>query len=280
MLQDFLDRTKLYYSRLRRGRTVNINDRDMKSAAIELAADYFTNLRPSLCRSLNDEHLPCDQRWQDLVRLAQKNSPRKTYVATLSNILKDIQELNVRLITKDRSKQARTQSDLTPAEVRLLKTLEDLLPSAAASYQQGINDLVDAGRVSFRGTASEFRESLREVLDHLAPDSEVMKQVGFKLEEGQNRPSMRQKAHFVLKSRGRSKTQFTTTEKSIEIVEGLIADMVRAVYNRASLATHVETTRVEVVRLKQYVDTVLYDLLEISGNGIVPDAKRMYPSCV
>jgi hypothetical protein len=38
----------------------------------------------------------------------------------------------------------------------------------------------------------------------------------------------------------------------------------RAVYNRASLATHVQQSKTEVRKIKRYVDTVLYDLLEIA----------------
>lgn len=74
---------------------------------------------------------------------------------------------------------------------------------------------------------------------------------------------MKQKARFVLISRGRGKTQTAVAEKSIAFVEGLAGEVVRAAYDRASLATHLETTRAEVIRIKRYVDTILFDLLEI-----------------
>jgi hypothetical protein len=101
----------------------------------------------------------------------------------------------------------------------------------------------------------------------LAPDSEVLKQPGFKLEENQTKPTMKQKVRFVLTSRDRNKTQRDATEKSVDLIESLVGEVARATYNRASLATHVETTRSEVHRIKRYVDTVLFDLLEISDSG-------------
>jgi hypothetical protein len=76
---------------------------------------------------------------------------------------------------------------------------------------------------------------------------------------------MKQKVRFVLSSRERRKTQTESAEKSVDLVESLTGDVTRAVYNRASLATHVESARTEVHRIKRYVDTVLFDLLEISG---------------
>jgi hypothetical protein len=65
-----------------------------------------------------------------------------------------------------------TESDL---DRQIIETLEKLLPSAAASYKQGASDLKQAQRYSWRGPATDFRESLRETLDHLAPDLEVKK---------------------------------------------------------------------------------------------------------
>jgi hypothetical protein len=90
-----------------------------------------------------------------------------------------------------------------------------------------------------------------------------MKQPGFELEQNQTKPTMKQKVRFVLRSRERKKSQTESAEKSAELVESLAGEVTRAVYNRASLAVHVESARNEVLRVKRYVDTVLFDLLEI-----------------
>ena len=137
------------------------------------------------------------------------------------------------------------------------------MPSAATSYRQGLLDLRASDRLSYRGTAAEFREALREVLDHLAPDDTVQSQTGFKLEPGQTKPTMKQKVRFVLSSRGLNKTQQESSEKTTSLVEELSGQVARAVYSRASLATHVQESRHEVGQIKRYVDTILFDLLEI-----------------
>ena len=55
----------------------------------------------------------------------------------------------------------------------IIGTLTSLLPSSARSYEQAIRDLQSADRLSWRGPATDLRESLRETLDHLAPDADV-----------------------------------------------------------------------------------------------------------
>jgi hypothetical protein len=75
---------------------------------------------------------------------------------------------------------------------------------------------------------------------------------------------MKQKVRYVLNSRGKNKTQRETAEKSVVMTEELAGEVARAVYNNASLATHVQQSRTEVERIKRYVDTVLFDLLEVS----------------
>jgi hypothetical protein len=146
---------------------------------------------------------------------------------------------------------------------QILIMLQGVSPSAAASYEQAILDLGDESRKSMRGTAAELREALREVLDSLAPDSAVMNEPGFKLEEGRKEATMRQKARFVLRSRRLPKTDLENTEKAVSIIEELVASLVRGVYGSGSIQIHAEATRPTVRKLKMYVDTVLSELLEI-----------------
>lgn len=267
MLQPLLEGLAALQNRLKNRSSVHVNDQDTKASAIALATAYFNEVRPHLVAVLGHEQVQSpDETWQELVRLAHGNNKRSTYIKLSRRLAVQLRELSVQTLarTAERSAGGQGLSDLTPAELQLLSTLEVLLPTAAASYRQGLLDLRDKERLSYRGTASEFREALRETLDHLAPDSDVAKQPGFKHEDGQSRPTMKQKARFVLLSRGRSKTQTAVAEKTIGVVEGLAGEVVRATYDRASLATHLETTRAEVIRIKRYVDTVLFDLLEVT----------------
>jgi hypothetical protein len=138
-----------------------------------------------------------------------------------------------------------------------------LLPSAAQSYRQAINDLADPQRTSFRGPAHELRESLREVLDHLAPDAEILKSPNFKLEPGRPKPTMKQKVRFIFKARDQSTTESAAPEDAAITIDGLVADLTRSIYDHGSLAAHVQRGRRSVEQLKRYVDVIFHDLLEL-----------------
>ena len=148
-------------------------------------------------------------------------------------------------------------------ETQILTTLRKLLPSAGLSYEQALRDLRGAPKLSYRGTAVELREALREVLDHLAPDADVMRSPGFKLEKDAARPTMKQKAHFILKARGAVSGALATPRDAIQRVEDASASLARSVYTRGSVSTHVATTREEVLTMKPYVDGVLAELLQV-----------------
>jgi hypothetical protein len=108
-----------------------------------------------------------------------------------------------------------------------------------------------------------LREALRETLDYLAPDNDVIAQPGFKLEKDATRPTMQQKVRFILKSRGKNKSQTEAPENAVSVIEERVGALARAVYNRSSVSTHVGTAKQEVQQIKAYVDVVLGELLEI-----------------
>ena len=90
----------------------------------------------------------------------------------------------------------------------LISTLEAIVPTAALSYKQALTDLnICNHKISFRGTATELREALRETLDHLSPDTAIMKEPGFKLEQNQTKPTMKQKVRYILKMRNLNDTK-------------------------------------------------------------------------
>lgn len=251
---------------LRRGRAVNVNDQDSKDRVIALATRYFGEVRPRVvaANGETDVVLRHDEQWQQLVRLAHGNNARRTYLRTIGMVRRGLLEFNIAaLSTPASSADQGNSTHPSREEVLVLKTLESLVPSAAASYRQGLSDLVGPDRMSYRGTAAEFRESLRETLDHLAPDAEVQKQEWYKPEDDQKKPTMRQKVRYVLTSRERNKTQRESTERMLTLIDELSGEVMRAVYNRASLATHIHQSKSEVQKIKRYVDTVLFDLLEI-----------------
>jgi DNA-binding XRE family transcriptional regulator len=253
---------------LRRGNAINVNDQSSKDRAIALATHYFGDLRPRVVAvgGETESVLQLDELWQLLVRLAHGNNARRTYLKIIGSLRKQLSEFNIAALATPvvQTSKSSASSALSREETLVLQTLEELVPSAAASYRQGLSDLLGPARLSYRGTAAEFREALRETLDHLAPDAEVEKQKWYKAEEGQTKPTMKQKARYILVSRAQNKTQRATAEKMFGLIEELSGEVMRAVYNRASLATHVHQSKNEVKQIKRYVDTVFFDLLEIA----------------
>lgn len=156
-------------------------------------------------------------------------------------------------------------SKRTELEQMILATLNQLLPSAARSYEQASVDLAGPQRISYRGTTVELRECLRELLDHLAPDAAVAKSPGFAYEKGLTRPTMKQKARFILKNRGGAQTSVSSAEDAVLRIEEGTASLARSIYMRGSVSTHIATTFREAQQLKLYADAVLAELLEILG---------------
>ena len=268
MISDLFDQVKVLDTSLHKNRAVNVNDKSLKEKFILAANHYFSKTRPCIVAIVGEsENIHShDQKWQELIRLAHGNNPKKSYLTKVKSIKKELTEFNVAClsVTAQKGIDGSDLSDLTPPEELILSTLENVVPSAAASYRQGILDLRATERLSYRGTAVEFREALRETLDHLAPDSDVKRQPEFKLEKDTTGPTMKQKVVFILRSRGRKKPQQDSIKKSMDLIESFTGALTRTIYNRASLATHLETSRTEVQRIKRYTDTIFFDLLEIS----------------
>jgi hypothetical protein len=251
---------------LRASKTTNVSSSAIRSEARDFVQLYFREVRPELdALELTGLDL-VDRLFQDLLILANRVNRRSTYAKITSAIRSSLDDIEARreLAIGTVATKRRTQlPHASEAERRLIATLENLVPSAALSYRQALADLGEPTRLSFRGTAAELREALREILDHLASDDDVMASPGFRLEAEQTRPTMRQKVRFILHSRGSTKTAAGTTEKAAVLVDELTASLVRSVYERASLATHVPAAPAEVRRIKSYVDNIFVDLLEI-----------------
>lgn len=268
MITDLLAQLKALYADVRKSKAVNVNSKTVKQAAIDIGSAYFRDHRQEVSGIFQDEDALAllDEDWQQLIRLAHGNNAKRTYLTLLRRLQKATTDLTVSSHATPAAPDPAAASKLTfsDAEDVLLRTLDNLLPSAAQSYRQGLRDLNSGhDRFSYKGTACEFREALRETLDLLAPDEEVNKQNWFKQEANCHGPTMKQKVRFILSSRGKNKTQRELVEKSTGLIEGLCGDIARAVYNRASLSTHLQTTRDEVVQLKRYLDAILFDILEI-----------------
>ena len=225
---------------------------------------YFRNTRPDLLSIgfTPDDLDPLDDLLQNALRLTADNNARSSYMRYAKKIKGQMAKIDGRLniLLGETSQQPTFR---TETEKDILGTLSKMIPSAASSFQQASADLEDTKRFSFRGPATELREALRETLDYLAPDEEVKKTEGFKLEKDRSTPTMRQKVHFLLKSRGRTRAAMASPEDAVITIERGLAELARSVYSQGSLSTHVANGRREVMQLKRYVEAVLCDILEI-----------------
>ena len=144
----------------------------------------------------------------------------------------------------------------------IIAALKKQVVSAACSYEQALRDLADANRASYRGPATDMREALRETLDHLAPDKQVVAMPGYKQEADVVGPTMRQKVRFVFSNRGAG-AKPDATEAAVKIVDEIVGSFVRYVYTRSNVSTHTSTGRDEVLRLRHYVRVALIEILKL-----------------
>ncbi len=249
---------------LKRNRAEFVSQKLTREQAKLVVQNYFRGVRPELIDlGIDSAQIgQLDGINQEILGLAAKKNRTASYRGKLR--LLDTYRIVIATAAEIQSANRDVVGSIrltTTAEASILATLEQIVPSTALSYRQVLQDLGDTQRISYRGTAAELREVLRELLDHLAPDEEVLKTV--KLEKDQKGPSMKQKAAFILKARGIGDTARKTPVDAVGTVEESVGSLARSIYTRGAVSTHVVTTRKEVLTIKAYADAVLSDLLQI-----------------
>jgi hypothetical protein len=249
-----------------RSRAVNVNSEELRNQARTAVQQWFRETRPYILGIgiAEQEILSVDDYNQRLLSLAAARNKKSSYINALRPLLKHRSLIDSRVhLLLGSLNQRKVTAGHSSIESRILATLQRMLPHSALSYHQALLDLADNKRSSYRGTATELREVVREVLDHLAPDEEVMKSVGFRLEKDRKGPTMKQKARFILKARGMGETARKAPEDAVGLLEDQIASLARSTYERGSASTH-SATRIETVRyFKGYADAVLAELLQV-----------------
>jgi Predicted pPIWI-associating nuclease len=241
-------------------RGVNISAREDRDLASETAQQYFRQNRGHIEPVAAEELQALDTAFQAILTLSSSANRKTSYVKHL----KAIQKVYPRITGKLALGGATSQNDkpvISPDDQRIASTLEGLVPNAARSFKQALIDLTDTKRFSYRGPAVELREALRETLDYLAPDKEVVEMTGYKQEPDTKGPTMKQKVRFILRARGMKDE--TAPEQAASAVEEIVGGFARSVYTMSNTGTHGSKERADVLRIRRYVIVVLHDILAL-----------------
>ncbi len=257
----FKDEISDLYTHIRKLKSKQIQQKSCKDKGKKIVQKYFYEIRQILQELKEVEQPSLDRKFQNLLSLTNANSLKSRYLSIIKAIKKELDKAEAQIITLGQKGQ-NINNGFSNFENQVLSTLKKFCPEADLSYKQALLDIRDGTRVSYKGTANEIRETLREVLSYLAPDEKVKSQEDFKLEKDRDRPTQKQKVSFILRQRDKSKAHIKAPAEAVEIIEkkGIFT---RAVYDRASMSVHNQQAKEEIIQLKRYLDSVLSELLEL-----------------
>ena len=244
---------------LRQVHAPQVGSKTIRDNTRAIVDQYFRVVRASVPERVEIGEF--DPVMQSLLECAQRYTTVRKYRNAILEGLKLLGRVEKLALLHGTS--ARRDTAIEPVDKRIVDILAQLVPSAALSYEQALVDLGGDSRLSWRGPATDLREALRETLDQLAPDKQVVAQAGFKLEKDCSGPTMKQKVRFVLSSRGLSRTTMEAPEQAAAAVEEAVGSFVRSVYTRSNVSTHTPTDKDEVLRVRDWVRVTLCELLEI-----------------
>lgn len=131
---------------------------------VQMAKDYFQAVRPDIVESVAPDVLEeYDGQWQELIRLAAGSNLRRSFLKTLVSLKKRAVEIDVYRISGSRHPRDEVSQAFayTKEETVLMQTLAELVPSAAQSYEQAIQDLtLGMPRVSYKGNRNRAARSV------------------------------------------------------------------------------------------------------------------------
>lgn len=257
-LRALLRALKGLQSRLPRGDRRVLRE-DLKTDAKAIVDSYFRDVQQHVGGAASEALAECDKAMQELLALTNRQGSAMKYRTALTSLKKHLAAVEALAVAGSATPVQRFET----VDQKILNVLRGLLPGAARSYEQAINDLEGGDRLSWRGPATDLREALRETLDQLAPDDAVKADPEFKIEPDTKGPTMRQKVRHVLRNRDMSDAAKDPAEKAADAVDEIVGKFVRSVYTRSNVSTHTPTSRNEVTRVREFVRVALCELLEV-----------------
>ncbi len=177
------------------------------------------------------------------------------YITRVHNLRKYLSNISNDLSTSIETVGLSPQDDIYTALAKVSINL-------ANSYHQIKKDIDSPDRISWSGTAHEIRETIRILLELLAPDKEISLESWYHIEKNCSGPTQKQRVKYILQKQSASSRQEDVV-KLISNVDDLVGNMVRATYSRGSDAAHRGKDRKECKRLLKYFEAFTHDLLNI-----------------
>lgn len=257
---------KKLLQRVRKCKSITVSLEEVRTFAKSVANLWFNDVAP-FAKLVSDDQTALqsiDAAMNQLIAHTLKATKREIYLATLNEALR-VYEKEV-YISLHKTHGAVLAGALPTGfgSDDVATELAKIAESLHAGYQQVRKDLSDNTRISWRGTANELREILRELLEILAPDSAITKANWYKQEPQTNGPTQVQRAKYVLEQRAIQQQRSSAVQETLKLVEESIPKLIRKTYQRASNAAHTQQDRDEVKRILGYFDLLAKDLLGLS----------------
>lgn len=264
-ISSFREELNILIKSLKNNRVEVVNQNNIREQTRKTVKQYFEKHRPLIIYKHIDEQLieGLDSSMQELLRYCNKRTLRKKYLDLLKKCTAQINELEEASLVSDSNHSSKLDLDINNQEKSIIKTLFDISPNAATSYNQALKDIKDSERISWRGTIAELRECLRETLDELAPDKTVKSQPSFKLEKDRKKPTMKQKVVFILRKRKVASAAVDNAKHHIDLIEEMTGSFIRSVYDYSSAKTHGNAKLDDAISVRRHVTLILSELLEI-----------------
>lgn len=242
-----------------KGRSLQINTPEEIAHVRAVVTTWFQACKPyALIQGLSDSNIAAvDEPLDQCLKLTFTRSKRKVYSRCLRAACRAFQQNILYPLSLQPPRGA-----LTVTANEVYARLNKVAVSLAESYRQVHADLADKSRISFRGTAGELRETLRELLELLAPDEKVKAQSWYSAVEGRKDPTHQQRAKYVLEQRGSGSKPLEVANRAVSLIEDGLSKLVRDMYSRTSAAAHTGKDIEEVQRMLRHFDALVYDLCE------------------
>lgn len=261
-----LERTKQSLKSKKTAYVSSAADKNLIKATVET---WFRTYRPQVVGILGENHAlgEIDSKLQQVLQCTWKNSKRENYLSSISDIINLFKKGLLTEVKISEWGHDRTKGDnLGNQEVK--SGLIKLNPSLGQCYEQVILDL-SSPRLSYRGTANELREILRESIDLLAPDDRVKSCPWFiehrknqKKEEDKKRgPTRAEKIRYILENKSMH-SEIKTAQDTADLADSKLGAMVgKTLYGRVSSASHVQKDGSEIRQILSYINAVLLEIL-------------------